>query len=105
MSNITATFRGQATLAQPTIPTIYNKLVTLANTEVSQVLNANTQHFTIRARGLSRIRFSFVSGESGTKFITVPKGCTLSQEAVNFTGVLYLQTDKPNETVEILEWI
>ena len=104
MSNVTSTFRGTAVLDPPTSPKIYNVAVALANTEVSQALTASTKFFLIRARGRSKIKLAFVSGESGTKYITVSPGCVYTQDGVSFTGTLYFQTSLASETIEVLEW-
>lgn len=105
MSTITGTFRGKAVVEAGATPTIYNVSVPLANTEVSQALSASVKRFTIRVRGESRLKLAFVSGQSGTNYITIPPGCTYTEDEINFTGTLYFQTVKASQIVEILEWV
>jgi hypothetical protein len=104
LSTISATFRGKALVQAGTSPVITNVAIVAANTEVSHSLGASTKSFLIRVRGLARLQLSYTSGDSGTTFVTVPKGCNYSEGGIDFSGVLYFQTDKPTQTVEILEW-
>lgn len=105
MSNLTGTIRAKATVESSASPTIYNVATILADTEVSQATNIGVKQLLIRVRGFANLKIAFVSGESGVKFITVPRGCSLTLEGLLFTGTLYLQTDKPGQVVEILEWV
>lgn len=98
------TFRGTADLAPPTIPTIYNVPAPLAATEYSQTLSPATKQFLIKVRGIAQLQFSFVSGETATKFITVPRGTSYMQELVSYTGTIYFQVSAASQVVEILEW-
>jgi len=107
MSNITQTpdkvivdLDGAAT------PLIFNLSAPTANTEVSQVLSVTVKRLMIRARsGNAKIQFSFVTGESGTKFITIPAGCTYEATDLDLiSATLFIQTDKSSQTIEILEW-
>lgn len=104
MSNITGTFRGRATVEAGTEPLVYNVSVPLANTEVSQTLSSAVKRFTIRVRGNSRLKLAFALGESSTNYITIPPGCTYTEDGLGFSGVLYFQTVKASQVVEILEW-
>lgn len=105
MSNATQTFRGTATIEFPSSPNIYNIITPVtANTETSQVLTNGTKQFTIRVRGESELKFSFVATESSTKFITVPKRSSYTVNDINLSATIYFQVDKPSQVVEILEW-
>ena len=103
--SITQTFRGKAETIGAVNPTIYNVVVANAATEESQALSAKVKAFTIRVRGIANLQFAYVSTESGTKFITVPKGSSYSKDNLNFTGTLYFQTDEDSQVVEIEEWV
>jgi hypothetical protein len=46
-----------------TTPTSYNVTMTLANTEYSQALPANTKRVCLQCRGLYDVRFAFVTGK------------------------------------------
>lgn len=104
MSNISGTIKAKASLALPESPEIFNVSIPLANTEVEQALGSNIQGFTVRCRGEAEMKLAFTTGESGTKFITIPKGCSFSESDINFSGSVFLQTNKPGQTVEVLAW-
>lgn len=92
-------------LQQATTPTVYNVTAVLANTEYTQALSSDVKSFTIRCRGNSELKLAFSVGQSGVTYLTVPKGTNYSQDNLSFVGSLYFQTSKPNEIIEILEWI
>ena len=102
MSITTATVRAELKAAKT--PTVFNKSAPLADTEVSQALSSSTKKFTIKVRGFAKLQLSFVSGESGTKFITVHPGAAYSEDLIDFSGTLFFQTDRASQTVEIIEW-
>ena len=96
---------GKVTLAGSTTQTIYNLSCPLANTEYSQALSADVTQLTIRVRGSATAQYTFTSGQSGTNFITIPRGTTRTIGALRLTSsTLYIQTDKANQVVEIEEW-
>jgi hypothetical protein len=99
--------RPIAQLKASSTPTIYNKSVPTANTEVSQALSANTKQFIIRVRGHgSTLKLAYVATESGTNYITIPKGCSMEVRNVDLTSTtLYFQCDVASQTVEIQEWV
>jgi len=88
------------------IPTIYNVSAPLANTEVSQALPSNTKKFSIKVRNHSAIlKLAFVSGQSGTNYITVDRGNTHEVEGIKANALtLYFQVNNPSQTIEILAW-
>lgn len=104
--SVTTTFRspGIVGISLPTDPVIYNVPALLADTEYSQLLNSNTSILKIRCRGTARIQYSFVAGESGTKFITLSPGASDTITGINFIGNIYFQLNQAGQTVEILEW-
>lgn len=86
-------------------PVITNLLASSANTEVSHSIPDGTQKILIRCRGLAKSQIAFVSTESGTKFVTIPRGATYIQDGLNASSLtLYIQTDKASQTIEILTW-
>jgi hypothetical protein len=105
MSFTTGLSRPLAQVQAGAIPTIYNVPVPLAATEVSQTLSDSTKKFIIRVRGDAKLQLAFDSGQSGVEYITVPPGASFTEESILFTGTLYFQTTKPNQVVEILEWV
>jgi hypothetical protein len=91
-------------------PTIFNVPVATANTEVSQALPNATRKLTIKARRVPgqpfpTIKFAFISGQSNVDFITIPPGCSYSEDNLDLNNqVLYLQTDQAPVTIEVLSW-
>lgn len=100
----TQTFRSAA--AQATTHTIYNVVSPgTASTEFNQVLTNNTKQLLIRCRGKATVQFSFTSGESGTKYITIEKNAVYKASDLNLVNkTLYMQVDAANQVVEIEEW-
>jgi len=88
-----------------TTPEIFNLSAPTANTEVSQALPTGTKQLLIRVRARARAQFSFVSGESSTKYITIRPGTVYKAEGLKLTGqTLYIQTDAASQTIEIETW-
>lgn len=88
-------------------PNIVNTSIPLAGTEVSQAITDNTKRLEIRSRNLNaNLQFAFTAGQSGTNFITINAGSTLSIDGLDLvSATLYIQSDKAGNTVEILEFI
>lgn len=89
-----------------TTPTISNETLTTAGNEQSVALQSGLKQLIVRARSPinANIQFAFNSGESGTNFLTIPGGASLSLKDTNFNSkTLYLQSDKNNTIVEILQ--
>ncbi len=86
-------------------PTIYNLSAPTSGVEVSQALTDNTKQLLVRVRGAS-MQIAFVSGQSGTNFITIPAGASLFLKDLKTNSLtLYLQTNKNGQTIEIMEWV
>jgi hypothetical protein len=83
---------------------IYNVSCVLANTEYSQALSAGTNWILIRARQNSTVKLAFIAGQSGTNFITIPSGASLTLDKMDLTGkTIYFQANVAATDVEILE--
>jgi hypothetical protein len=79
-------------------------LLTNANTEYQHSLQNGVAQIRIKAREYSRLQIAFKVGESATNFWTIPRGCCDSINGISFDGkILYVQADKSNVTVEIME--
>lgn len=87
-------------------PVIQNVLLTTANTEYNFSLSSSTKRYKIKARGDTKIQFSFISGQSGSNYITIPMGCEYVEDNLTLTGSLtiYLQASKNNQVLEVLSW-
>jgi len=89
-----------------TEPLVTNVTVPLANTEYSHALNDAVKQIIMRCRGSATIKYCFVSGESGSNYMTLPRNNTMGLDAIKFTGkVIYFQSDVASVVVEILELI
>jgi hypothetical protein len=103
MSNVSSTVRAKIVTA--TTPTIYNVSIPLANTEYSQVLNDAVKKLLIRARNKAQLKFSFVSGNTNSLYITIEPGAVFFEENLDLSNAtLYIQGSTAGNVVEILEW-
>jgi len=91
-------------LLPPGSPTIFNVTLTPADTEIDQVLPANTKAMTIQARTDADVKLSWVDGESGTTFITIKSGAVYFNEILNTVSTVHLQSPTDNTVVEIETW-
>ena len=86
-------------------PIISNQILGAANTEATVTLPANTKKFQIKARGNSRLQFSYVSGQTGTTYWTEFPGFTLEENNVDRASTtIYVRASKANEVLEIKSW-
>lgn len=88
------------------IPKIVNLTMAISGTEYSELLENGLKKIMIRVQSPinSVLQFSFVSGESNSKFITIPANNTFSLDGLNFNSkTLYIQSNKNNTIVEILQ--
>lgn len=103
---------GAATSAnqQPpvTTPTIYNITLTLANTEYTQALPANTREFRFICRTLYDVRFAWVTGKVATPiapYLTLPAGADYYSDNDNLASqTLYLASSTAGVIVELECW-
>ena len=85
-------------------PTIYNKIVTTKDTEESQVLSTSVKKIMVKCRGNAQIQLSFATGDSDTKYITIPRGVVYTEDGLDFSGTIFFQTSVDTQVVEILVW-
>jgi hypothetical protein len=87
------------------IPTIENKTLTDSDTEYEVDLPKNTVKFTLQARGSHDVKLSFEDGESGSKYITIKSGASITEDLLDLSGrTLYLQSPEAGTVVEVLSW-
>ena len=110
MSTFTPSGSGGAVIpvvdgSSPTNPAITNISLTLASTEVTIALPTECKRFLIKLRGFSPLQLSYVSGQSGTIYLTMPAGSFYAEDSVNPTGkFLYVQSPVAGEVVELVTW-
>lgn len=87
-------------------PTIANVAMTSANTEYSYAIPAGTSRYEIKLRALNALlKLAFISGESGTTYITIPYGASYVENDVKGGPItLYLQSPTASMTAEIKTW-
>lgn len=93
-------------ILQGKTPTVLNVPLTEADTEYFQLLPTGTKKFTIQNREDEDIKFSFTEGTSGTVFLTVPAGSSVSESGINTAPgtTMYLQSGVAGGTAEVLVW-
>lgn len=84
---------------------IRNLTLVDANTEYSQALSEGASYFEIKARSLTAdLKISFVSGESGTTYFSIPGGGTwYTKGRIPATITVYAQSPTSGAVVEIIE--
>ncbi len=89
-----------------TTPSIQNISLALAATEYTVTLPANTERFRIQVRGTSRLQIAYVSGQSGTNFISLYAGAYYEEAGLDVVSLnLYVQSSQGGETLEVLSWV
>lgn len=87
-------------------PTIANVSMTSAATEYSYTFPADTKKFEIRIRsGSSLLQIAFISGQSGSTYITIPYGASYSENDAKVGGAtIYFQSPDATQVAEIKTW-
>jgi hypothetical protein len=102
--NVSPTFKptGSVAISGAQNVNIINKSVT-ASIEASQALTANLKSIIIRARGVAKLQVAFVSTESQTKYLTIPKKASLELNLIDFSAKTLYVTSDLTTIVEIME--
>jgi len=91
-----------------TTPTKYALALTLANTEYSQALPANTKKFRIHLRDFATFRLAYVTGKvagSVDPYETIPAGSEKYEDGLNLAALtVYLASPAADKTAEIEAW-
>ena len=83
---------------------ITNLALILSGTEYSLALQANCKEILIRCRETADLQIAFISGDSGTTYLSIPRLTTLNIDDVDLlSSTIYLQSNKAAATAEILE--
>ena len=100
-------FVGSSIVAQTTnvTKTIYNETITASNVEQSLVLPTQILGYIIKIRGTpADLKLSHVATESGTKYLTIPKGAVHTDEHPYSNLTLYFQSPSMGAVVEVVAW-
>lgn len=85
--------------------TVANTTMTSADTEYSYTFPEGTKKFRIKLRALNALlKTAFVSGQSGTTYITIPYGDELVMEAKVGGSTIYFQSPTASQVAEIETW-
>lgn len=91
-------------ILESTSPTIFNVTCTTVGTEYSQALG-ECRKFMIRPR-TGNLQVCFVSGGSGTLFVSVPAGGAYFEDYIHPTALtLYFRNDAAGAIAEIIKWV
>ena len=104
-----ASVTGTVTTNSPiTTATPYSVTLTVADTEYSQALPANTRYFEFQARTAADVRWAFVTGKVAgpvEPYRTLKSGNNYYSPDVDLTGItLYLGSAVALTVVELLVW-
>ncbi len=93
-------------LGLATLPVAHRVIMTLADTEYSQLLPANCKRFLVKCRTNYPIRVAFTEGWTATTYLTVPAGMTYWEDSIQITGLtLYLRCMTAGQVAEIVAWV
>jgi hypothetical protein len=97
-SQISVTLSGAAN------PTVTN-VALVANTETSISLPANTKQYLLKLRDATApLQVAFISGQSSTTYLTVPRGTFYADSGLQTSVTIYCQTPASGQTLELLTW-
>lgn len=86
-------------------PYIANISMPLQSTEYSFTFPANTVRFMMKIRdGNAKSQFSYISGQSGTNFITLNYGAWYSEETDMSNKTIYFRANKSSQIMELIYW-
>jgi len=81
-----------------------NVTMTSADTEYNTSLGWGIKSFTVRCRGAYDMRLAFASGETATRYITIPSNQTYYSPPCNSAITLYFRCAEAGQIVEIDYW-
>lgn len=115
IENVTTTTQGAKKLLDVTVanngivgtPLVANVSMQNLNTEYSYLLTPGTTRVLFKTRNNGLLRFTFQAGQSGTNYISVPAGTSYTLDSIDpsVSLTIYFQSDKNNETLEVISWI
>ncbi len=91
-----------------TEPTVYNKTLTLADTQYKQALPSSTRELRFKCRTLFVIRYAWETGKVATPtapYLTVVAGMEYRSDKKDLTAkTLYLASSEAGVVIEISVW-
>jgi len=85
-------------------PTIYKVSIPDAGTEVEIILTGETKRLSVVNSSDGVLRLSFASGESSDG-LPVDPFTAFSEDAILYTGNLYVQNTKAAQVVYVVQWV
>jgi len=90
-----------------TIPVIYNVTMTIANTEYSQALPANSKKFLIHCQDGTAFRLAYVTGKVAiptAPYLSVKASSSYNEDHIKATPTIYVACAQAAKVVEIVSW-
>lgn len=85
---------------------ITNKSMSSSSTEVSFEIPTAATRFEIKLRSRNALlQIAFVSGESGSNYITIPYGASYAENNIKGGLTIYFQSPTGSQTAEIKHWV
>lgn len=87
-------------------PAISNTTLGAADSESAIGLPAGTKRFLLRARGQAKLQLAYVSGQSGTTYMSLMPGAVYREQQIDSSAsvTLYVQSNKASTVVELVTW-
>lgn len=86
---------------------VANISMAIAGSEYSYGIVSGTKKITIKSREKGALQLARNAGQSGTNYISIPPGNSYTIDGIDSSVgvVLYFQSTKPADTLEIVYWI
>lgn len=94
------------TIVGATNPTIAHVTMPVSGTEYSYTVPTGAKQFLVKLQSLAVLQLAYVSGQSGTTYITVPRGCFYAESDLTLTApvTLYFQANTATQVLEVVFW-
>jgi hypothetical protein len=78
-----------------------------ASTEYSITLPTGCRQFQIKLRSSAALQLSYILGQSGSTYITVPRHCFYAESDLKLDGTvtIYVQSTVASQELEVLAWV
>ena len=87
-------------------PVIYNKTMTLADTEYSQDIGGGNVKVLLQCRGTYDVKVGFAVGQSATNYITIKAGSVYYEDMIDDAlRTIYFQCAQAGQVLEIISWV